>query len=176
MILGLLALVAGQVTATVPDQSGRMVAPLAAMTNAPVVFFYIMPECPISAKYSPEIGRLVRDYPKVHFYLVNVDKKTTQSQAAAHKREFKIPCPELLDPKHQLVSVGKPTTVPTVVLFDVSHKVRYRGRIDDRFPALGVELAKPRRKDLRIAIDQLLAGKPITVASTPVIGCALPPG
>jgi len=160
----------------VKDQQGQTVAPFALKPSKPTVLIYVIAECPISAKYSPEIGRLCRSYPGVRFFLVHTDKKATATQAKAHRKEFAIPCPELLDPKHELVKLGKPDTVPTVVLFDSSAKLRYRGRIDDRFPALGVELPKPRRQDLRIAIDQVLAGKPVSTPSTPVVGCALPPG
>jgi hypothetical protein len=176
MFLAPLLLLSGPSDIVVSDQSGHMVAPFAMRPAEPTVLFYVMQGCPISAKYSPEVGRLVRDYPRVRFFLVQVDKKATAAQARSHQSQFHIPCPELLDPKYALVHLGGPDTVPTAVLFGTGGEVRYKGRIDDRFPALGVELSTPRRKDLRIALDQLLAGKAITVSSTPVIGCALPPG
>jgi len=177
MVTGLsLLLLLGGPQIKVKDQSGHVVAPFALTPAKPTVLLYVMNGCPISAKYSPEVGRLCRSYPQVRFFLVQTEKDATAAQAAAHKKEFSIPCPELLDPNHDLVKLGKPEIVPTVVLFDTSGKLRYKGRVDDRFPALGVELPKPRRQDLRIAIDEVLAGKPVSTPNTPVVGCALPRG
>jgi peroxiredoxin len=58
---------------------------------------------------------------------------------------------------------------PHVFLFDAQRKLRYAGRVDDsRF-----EDAKTvKSHDLRNAVAELLAGKPVTVATTPVLGCS----
>jgi hypothetical protein len=50
--------------------------------------------------------------------------------------------------------------------------LRYRGRVDDRY---GVAGRRPRatRDDLVVALDELLAGKPVSVAETGVDGCLI---
>lgn len=174
-MLGLLlgVVLANPTQIRVLDDAGQKVAPFADPAK-PTVLIYVLDGCPISAKYSPEIGRLVRDYPKVRFYLVHTDPQTTVARAKAHRAEFHIPCPELLDRRHELVKLAKPTAVPTVALFDANRRIRYQGRIDDRFPALGIERAKPARQDLRIALDEVLAGKAVSVPRTVAVGCSLP--
>jgi len=58
---------------------------------------------------------------------------------------------------------------PHVFLFDQERKLRYVGRVDDsRF----AELDTVKTHDARNAVVEVLAGKPVTVASTTVLGCS----
>ena len=60
---------------------------------------------------------------------------------------------------------------PSVVVTQ-GGRVRYRGRIDDRSPSLGIYRA-PVRQDLREALEALLAGKPVPTPETAAVGCAI---
>lgn len=66
----------------------------------------------------------------------------------------------------------KAERVPEVVLLDAKNVVRYQGRIDDRY-SVGGRKDSPKREDLAIALDELLAGKEITEARTQVSGCLI---
>jgi peroxiredoxin len=58
---------------------------------------------------------------------------------------------------------------PHVFLFDQQRKLRYAGRVDDsRF----ADLASVKSFDARNAVVEMLAGRPVTVATTTVVGCA----
>ncbi len=58
---------------------------------------------------------------------------------------------------------------PHVFLFDAQRKLRYVGRVDDsRFE----DLTTVKSHDARNAVVELLAGKPVTIASTTVTGCS----
>jgi hypothetical protein len=50
--------------------------------------------------------------------------------------------------------------------------VRYQGRVDDRY-LVGVARDEASREDLRVAIDELLDGKPVSVSETEPIGCII---
>ena len=52
---------------------------------------------------------------------------------------------------------------------DETGAVRYQGRIDDQF-GVGYKRAKPTRRDLAVAIDDVLAGKPVSQPVTEVSG------
>ena len=67
------------------------------------------------------------------------------------------------------------TRVPTVVVLDGDFTLRYRGRIDDRY---GVAARRPKatRDDLAQALDEVLAGKKVSVAETEADGCLLDRG
>jgi hypothetical protein len=57
------------------------------------------------------------------------------------------------------------------VVLDATGEIRYRGRIDNRYEALG----RPRRvvtiRDLRDALDAVLAGRPVARPETTALGC-----
>lgn len=58
---------------------------------------------------------------------------------------------------------------PHIFLFDQERKLRYVGRVDDsRFE----DLKTVTSHDARNAVVELLAGKPVTKATTPVVGCS----
>ena len=50
----------------------------------------------------------------------------------------------------------------------------YRGRINDQYRVSGTQPAAS-REDLAMAVDELLAGKPISIKETPVDGCKVTP-
>jgi hypothetical protein len=58
---------------------------------------------------------------------------------------------------------------------DGQFKIVYHGRIDDRF-GLGFVRAKAEREDLAIALEEVIEGKKVTVAETPVAGCYIARG
>ena len=54
---------------------------------------------------------------------------------------------------------------PHVFIFDAARKLRYQGRIDDS------DVGEVKSHDARNAIEALLAGRPVPVATTRVFGC-----
>ena len=58
---------------------------------------------------------------------------------------------------------------PHVFLLDGDRKVAYRGRIDDNID----DVNAVRRHDLREAIEEVLAGKSVSVQSTESVGCSV---
>lgn len=154
------------------DDAGKWCAPLDQKKTT--VFFFILSDCPVARKYSQEMKRLANDYPSVLFYSVHADTSVTVAEAAKHRKEFALPFASLLDPRRRLVRMAQVTTVPTAAVYGADRAWKYVGRIDDRFPTLGVERQKPLHRDLRKALDEVLAGKPVSVAKTPVVGCVVP--
>jgi hypothetical protein len=55
-----------------------------------------------------------------------------------------------------------------------SGDVLYRGRIDDRVADFGKRRVEPTRRDLRLALDAILAGKPVQARLTKAVGCYIP--
>src|SRR2546426_732692 len=62
------------------------------------------------------------------------------------------------------------TRTPEVFLLDAERRIRYRGRIDDQ-DLVGLPRARPSRRDLAIAVEELQAGKPVSVPETQAAGC-----
>jgi hypothetical protein len=160
------------------DVDGRTHTPLSQPGSKATVCFFLLPDCPISNAYAPEIKRIYSAYaPKqVAAFLVHADPDTTAEQAKKHAQEHGLNCPVLLDPSHLLVKRTGVTVAPEVAVLSPVGKVLYRGRIDDWYVDYGKRRGEPTQRDLRNALDAILQGKAVPVAETKALGCYLPEG
>ena len=160
----------------VPDLNGTLVDPFqpAPGTKATVVLF-VSTDCPISNRYAPDVRRLHDTYAKddVTFWLVYPNPADSVADIRDHLKSFSYPDGALRDPKHLVVKRAGATITPEAVVYDAKGRLTYRGRIDDRYSAVGVEKATPSRRDLQDAIAATLAGRPVRQKFTQAVGCYL---
>jgi peroxiredoxin len=170
----ILALVSAPLT--MRDVDGKAHTPLAQPGKKATVLFFVLPDCPISNFYAPEIQRVCRDYAKknVAAFIIHADPDVTAKQARKHAKDYGLTCPILLDPKHKLVKLAGATMAPEVAVIRADGSVAYHGRIDDIYVDYGKRRAAPTKRDLRDALDAVLAGKRAPTPTTKVIGCFLP--
>jgi hypothetical protein len=167
---------AGRATPELTDLAGGLRRPLELQKNRASVLIFVLQDCPISNRYAPEIQRLADEFSakRVPFYLVHVDPQLTSADAKKHAKEYGYKLPVLIDRKHELVKHLKATTAPEAFVIGAEGSVVYRGRIDDRYAAIGKPRSQVQRQDLRIALTAVVAGKPVEVAETKAIGCYIP--
>lgn len=139
----------------------------------PMVLIFISQYCPIANGYAPEINRLVAEYTDdgVSFVLVHPEQTIQPASAKQHAADYGHTCPILIDTEHQLVKATGVTITPEAALITGGGTIAYRGRIDDRYAAIGVKRTVPRQTELRDAIDAVLAGRPVRVDRTEAVGC-----
>jgi hypothetical protein len=156
------------------DQTGSL-QPVLVRAKATVLIIGLL-DCPIARAYVPEITRLHQRFSRdgVDWKYISVDSESSPRGLRQFAREYKLPFPALLDPKHLTVAMTGAKAVPTAAVFDSGGNPRYCGRIDDRFPALGVQRT-PRESTLRLAIEAILQGRPPQSRRTLVVGCVIPP-
>jgi peroxiredoxin len=161
---------------TMRDVDGKAHTPVSQPGKKATVLFFVLPDCPIANSYAPEIQRVCRDYEKkkVAAYIVHADPDVTAAQAKKHAKDYGLTCPVLLDPKHKLVKLAHVTMAPEVAIIRADGTVAYHGRIDDIYVDYGKRRIAPTKRDLRDALDAVLAGKKVKTMTTPVIGCFLP--
>ncbi len=94
----------------------------------------------------------------------------TPKDIAAHGLATGVSFPLVWDEDQKCTQALGVERVPQVVLLDSAKNIVYSGRIDDQYRVGGVQ-PQVGRHDLVEAIDELLAGKPISVPETPVDGC-----
>ncbi len=142
-----------------------------------VALFFIAAECPISNRYAPEINRLVADYSArgILFYGVHSDPAIGAPAARQHSKDYGFKFPSMLDPTQILASRTGVTLTPTAVILSPAGELLYRGRIDNRYLDFGKYRDAGVKPDLRLALDAVVAGKPVAEPFTKPIGCALPP-
>jgi thiol-disulfide isomerase/thioredoxin len=87
-----------------------------------------------------------------------------------YAKEKGFPFPYLYDGETQQTAKNYGClATPHVFLFDAQRQLRYAGRVDDsRFE----DLATVKSLDARNAVVELLAGQPVTVPTTTVVGCS----
>jgi peroxiredoxin len=142
-----------------------------------VTLFFIAAECPISNRYAPEINRIVAAYSTrgVVFYGVHSDPDVVAETARRHAKDYGFDFPVLLDPAQTLADRTGAVLTPTAVILAPSGELLYRGRIDNRYLDFGKYRDAGVKPDLRLALDAVVAGKPVAEKYTKPIGCALPP-
>jgi peroxiredoxin len=138
------------------------------------VVVFVGTECPLSNLYLPSLVELHKQYDDkgVQFLLVNSNSQDTFIQVSAHAQEREVPFPVLKDFDHQVADAFGAKRTPEAFLLDAGRVIRYHGRIDDQY-GLGFRREKPTRRDLKEAIDELLASKAVSVAQTEASGCLI---
>lgn len=138
------------------------------------VVVFISVGCPVSNAYLPHLNDLAKKYREKGVALVGVhsNDQDTAADIEQHRKEFAVAFPVIKDDSQCLADALGAERVPEAVVLDGKQIVLYRGRIDDRY-AVGGRKDQPTRTELVAAIDELLAGKKISVARTEVSGCLI---
>lgn len=142
---------------------------------APVgVMLFVASDCPVSNAYAPEIQRICDGVRAKggSCTLVYEDSSIDAAAVRAHRDEYRYrEIPAIIDHDHAIAQRAKATVTPQSVVVTPAGVIKYRGRIDDRYVALGKERRVVTSHDLRDAIDALAGGKPVPNAETAAIGC-----
>jgi peroxiredoxin len=139
-----------------------------------LVVVFLGTECPINNSYMPHLVELHKEYAGkgVQFVGINANRTDSAQRVADHAKKHAIPFPMLKDPNNAVADQFGARRTPEVFLLDASGMVRYQGRIDDQY-GIGFQRAKPTRRDLAVALDEVLSGNTVTQATTPVAGCVI---
>ncbi|BCM90905.1 hypothetical protein IAD21_02768 [Abditibacteriota bacterium] len=160
---------------TVTDISGKTQR-LPTPGQKATVLVFIAHDCPISNAYAPEISRIVADYAKrgVRFLVAYAESDFNVVGARKHARAYGFQVPIILDSKFRLSHAAGATVTPEVAILAPDGHNLYRGRIDNRFVSYGKKRAQPSQRDLRDALDAIVAGRPVPHPTTTAIGCFIP--
>jgi hypothetical protein len=122
---------------------------------------------------APEISRILRDYKprSVKTFLVYPDGSLSQKDVAAHLKSFSLDAIAVIDKKLALVKATRASVTPQAIVLDATGTIRYSGRINDLYEEHGKIKPRPTRNDLRVALDELLAGKKVSHPTTQLVGC-----
>jgi len=158
------------------DLEGQEHRPLQEAEVRAVVFITVMADCPIVNSYAPEYNRLREDYDKqgVQVFLLQVDPHATRESLRQHAKQYKLKLPVIHDAEHAWVQRLGATRTPEATVLTPDGKVQYRGRIDDRYVDFGRRRAAATTRDLRDALEAVLAGRPVIDSGQPAIGCYIP--
>ncbi|MEM1121565.1 MAG: redoxin domain-containing protein [Bacteroidota bacterium] len=167
-----------------PDIDGHF-RQLSDFTKDVLVVIFTCNHCPTAQAYEDRIKAIVTDYGDKSVDLVaitpnsplglrydelgytdlNDDFSTMKPRAEHHNFNF----PYLYDGDTEAASLQYgPVATPHAFVFDKARKLQYVGRLDKvENPSGGANA-----EDLRRAIDEVLAGQPVTTSTTKTFGCS----
>lgn len=159
---------------TLPDTNGKTVS-LSAFTDKPVLVMFICNHCPFVKHISAQLAQIGRDYQPRGVGIVGISSNDVANypddSPAKMKEEVKrtgYTFPYLYDESQAVAKAYRAACTPDLYLFDAGHRLVYRGQLDDSRPSNGLPVTG---KDLRAALDAVLAGKPASPDQKASIGC-----
>lgn len=156
------------------DAAGKVTAVNTQTQKQLTVVCFLGTECPLARQYGPRLNTLATEFtgPRVRFVGVNSNSQDSPAEVAAFVKEYGITFPILKDPGNKVADLFGARHMAEVFVLDETLAIRYRGRVDDQFQP-GVARGHATRQDLRVALEELLAGKTVSVARTETTGCAI---
>lgn len=159
-----------------PDTiSGKELSLRELKSDKATVIMFICNHCPFVKHVRPGLVQLVRDYiPKgIAFIAISsndVEGYPEDSPAEMKKvaGQFGYPFPYLYDETQEVARAYMAACTPDFYVFDKNLKLVYRGQMDDSRPSNNIPVTG---KDLRTALEAILAGRPVSEEQKPSIGC-----
>jgi AhpC/TSA family len=133
------------------------------------VVMFFSTRCPMSNAFNHRRNLLYADYGKqVRFIVVDSNANESLDEVRTYAKDVGFDFPVYQDTGNQLADrLGVHSTTESLV-FDESGVLQYRGYIED-----APNPERTTKPALRMAIDAVLTGQPVTLAETKAIGCAI---
>jgi len=142
-----------------------------------LLVMFLCAHCPFVQHVNRELTRLGRDYAGRGIGIVAISSNDAEAypedapeglraQAAQHGFTF----PYLYDETQEIARAYQAVCTPDYFLFDAEKKLVYRGQLDSSRPGNGIAVDG---RDLRAAMDSVLAGTPVAEEQQASIGCSI---
>ncbi len=158
-----------------PDtRTGRTVALSDYAGRRAVVLVFLGTDCPIGNLYLPRLSAMARSYQArgVAFLGLNSSAQDTVEEIAAHARDHGAAFPILKDAGNRVADQLEVERMCEALVLDRAGRLVYRGAIDNQYE-IKARKGSASRAYLVEALDDLLAGRSVRVAETPVFGCLI---
>jgi peroxiredoxin len=136
---------------------------------------FICPHCPFVRHIRAEFARVAEECQRRGLAVIAINSNDTEAfpdddpagmrkEAAEVGYTFRY----FFDDTQEVAKAFQAACTPDFFLFDGRQRLVYRGQFDDSRPKSDVPVTG---RDLRAAVDALLAGGPISSAQRPSLGC-----
>lgn len=159
---------------SLPDTDGKRLSLAEHGNDRLVVLAFLGTECPLARLYAARLNELYGRFAAkgVAFLGICSNLQDSPEEIARFAREHHLEFPLLRDEGNAIADRLGAVRTPEVYLLDKDRVVRYWGRIDDQY-GISYRRAAPRREDLAQAIEESLAGLPVSVPSLESVGCRI---
>lgn len=161
---------------TLPDTVSGKSLSLETLRGAQgTVVMFICNHCPFVKHINAGLVQAAKDYTGrgIAFVAISSNDAANYPEDAPDKmkaaaKQLGYPFPYLYDASQDVARAYQAACTPDLYLFDGGLACVYRGQFDDARPGNGVPVTG---KDLRAAMDALLAGQAVSPAQKPSVGC-----
>jgi thiol-disulfide isomerase/thioredoxin len=159
-----------------PDAvSGRTVTLHTFAGKRGLLVMFLCPHCPYVKHIQQSLADMAKAYAGKNLAIVAISSNDVdqypedgpeglRNQAA----ELSLDFPYCYDESQEVAKTYQAACTPDFFLFDAERRLAYRGQYDDSRPKNNRPISG---RDLRAAIDDVLAGSPVVSAQLPSIGC-----
>ena len=142
-----------------------------------LLVMFICRHCPYVKHVEQELAKIGKDYREKKLGIVGISSNdpATYPDDAPHRlkemaQQLDLRFPFCFDETQEVAKAYKAGCTPDFYLFDAQRRLVYRGQLDDSRPGNNRPVTG---RDLRAAIDNVLAGKPVDRNQKPSIGCSI---
>ncbi len=158
-----------------PDYDGKIVSLRDFQGRKALLVVFMCNHCPFVKHVAPELAKMTDAYQQLGVGVVGISSNDIANHPDDAPDKMKVEAaqqgyhfPYLYDADQRVATAYRAACTPDFYVFDADFKLVYRGQMDDTRPKQGTV---PTGRDLRAALDALLAGKEIPQPQRPSIGC-----
>lgn len=158
-----------------PDTTGKTVSLADFRDKAALAVIFMCNHCPYVIHIRAGLAKLAQDYLPKNVAIVGINANDAKNYPADSpvkmKDEMKsagYTFPYLYDETQAVAKNYRAACTPDIFLFDRGRRLVYRGQFDASRPGNGIPVTG---KDLRAALDAVLAGKSTSEFQAASIGC-----
>ena len=160
---------------SLPDTAGNLVSLDDLCGGAGLLVVFLCNHCPYVKHVRHELAAIGRDYMPRGIAMVGINSNDADShpddsfaRMAEEVVQAGYPFPYLHDASQEVAKAYHAACTPDIFLFDRDRRLVYRGQLDGSRPGNNLPVTG---RDLRQALDNLLAGRPIDGEQRPSMGC-----
>jgi len=158
-----------------PDANGKTVT-LSDFKDQPALLVVFMcNHCPYVKHLRGGLAQLAKDYQPRGVAIVGINSndvanypEDSPAKMAAEAKAVGYVFPYLYDETQAVAKAYRAACTPDFFLFDRGRQLVYRGQFDASRPGNGIPVTG---KDIRAALDAVLAGKSVSTLQSPSMGC-----
>lgn len=145
--------------------------------KAALLIMFLCRHCPYVQHVEREVARIGQDYQETNLGIIGISSNDPASypddaperlKDMAQRLHYRFPF--CFDASQEVAKAYKAACTPDFYLFDGQRRLVYRGQLDDSRPGSNKPVTG---RDLRAAIDAVLAGKSADPNQKPSIGCSI---
>lgn len=155
--------------------SNQMVSLQQLKGESATVIMFICNHCPYVKHVQQQLVKLAQDYQSKNIAFIAIsanDVENYPDDAPEKMRELALQLgytfPYLYDATQQVAKAYQAACTPDFYIFDSDLLCMYRGQLDDSRPGNGIPVTG---KDIRLALDAILANQPVDANQKPSVGC-----